>query len=213
MSDWLKVKTLRADFCRPGAAASTPRRSWLCGALALALGPPASDAALGDDRHRTTSTAPAILPLDSVAPRRGPEPDGSPKPPPSPPGRRTEADLPSLFITRLDVSSGIPKDVVRRVLGRGFGRYRSCYESGLELEPDLQGKVTLHFAIEPDARLSSFRDGGSTLPDAEVIRCIVDAVGQQSFPKPIGDWKPREGDTVNVFVELWMAPPKNAKRR
>jgi hypothetical protein len=133
-----------------------------------------------------------LIPLDSVAPRDRPSPGGK------------GAKGPSVRIG-VEATRGVPIDVIRRILRQNSGRYRECYKRGLERRPDLQGEVTVRFVIERDGSTSNSRDGGSTLPDVPVIRCMINAVGGLSFPKADGSWAAPEGGTMSVLMHLWLS--------
>jgi hypothetical protein len=159
---------------------------------------PADRSTLG---HSTSGhdVKPAALRLDSIAPR-----ERSPKGPG--PAPRKRAKTPLVLQGAIEATSGIPVDVIRRILRQNFGRYRQCYEKGLKRHPKLQGEVRVRFAIELDGSTSNSRDDGSTLPDASVIRCMASAIEQLSFPKLIGPWAAPDGGPMGVLVHFWLSP-------
>ena len=79
---------------------------------------------------------------------------------------------------------------VQKVVRSEFGRFRKCYEAGLSRKHDLQGKVTVKFEVDLEGNVISAEDFGSTLPDAEVVRCVVDGYRGLRFPKPTPAEKP-----------------------
>lgn len=82
-------------------------------------------------------------------------------------------------------SSGrLPPAVIQRVVHQSFRRFRHCYEQALKPQPSLVGRVTVRFVIGRDGTVSSAQDGGSDLPDREVVACVVRAFGTLSFPEP-----------------------------
>jgi hypothetical protein len=82
------------------------------------------------------------------------------------------------------VSSGLPPEVVQRIVRQNFGRFRLCYENGLRSDPALAGRVTVQFIIGSAGDVVSAADGGSTLGDPSVVACIVRGFGNLSFPSP-----------------------------
>lgn len=142
-----------------------------------------------------------LLRLDSVAPRER-SPEGSQRQPP-PQGRR--ATTPRIRLGAVEATKGIPLEVIRRILRQNYGRFSLCYEKGLARRPKLAGEVKVAFVVERDGRTSHSRDGGSTLPDATVVRCITSAVGGLSFPSLEGDWAAPEGGTMRVLVQLRLS--------
>lgn len=87
------------------------------------------------------------------------------------------------------VSSGLPMEVVRRILRQQTPRFRSCYESGLRANPSLGGSVTVRFTIKHDgsvidARLDETGVGAlARMGDALVERCVLTVFPRLSFPE------------------------------
>ena len=82
------------------------------------------------------------------------------------------------------VSGRLPAEVIQRIVRQRFGQFRLCYENGLRHNPALAGRVVVRFIIGRDGAVQSSADGGSTLPDPEVVSCIVRAFYGLSFPAP-----------------------------
>jgi hypothetical protein len=84
------------------------------------------------------------------------------------------------------VSGRLPPESIRRIVRQNFGRFRACYEQGLGRNPALDGTVTTRFVIGHDGAVSNVANGGSTLPDAGVVSCVVRAFYGLGFPQPEG---------------------------
>ncbi|HEU4412619.1 MAG TPA: AgmX/PglI C-terminal domain-containing protein [Polyangiaceae bacterium] len=84
-------------------------------------------------------------------------------------------------------------EVVRRVVRQDFEKFRMCYENGLAGDPGLAGRVTVRFVIGRDGAVARAYNGGSDLPDAKVVACVVRAFGGLIFPRPEG------GDVTVTF--------------
>jgi hypothetical protein len=78
----------------------------------------------------------------------------------------------------------LPASAIQRVVQQNFGRFRSCYEAGLKTNPNLTGRVTARFVIARDGSVATVASGGSDLPDAGVVSCVLRAYGSLSFPAP-----------------------------
>ncbi|MBK9261525.1 MAG: AgmX/PglI C-terminal domain-containing protein [Polyangiaceae bacterium] len=78
----------------------------------------------------------------------------------------------------------LPAEVVQRIVRQNFGRYRFCYEQGLRQNPNLQGRVAVRFVIGRDGGVSQVQNGGSDMPDANVVSCVVRSFYGLSFPAP-----------------------------
>ena len=84
------------------------------------------------------------------------------------------------------VNGRLPPEVVQRIIRANFGRFRRCYEQGLKKNPIVQGRVTTRFLIGRDGSVAYASDGGSDLPDGNVVSCVVSAFSRLSFPEPAG---------------------------
>ena len=91
---------------------------------------------------------------------------------------------PSMRQGAVQVSGRLPPEVISRIVRQNFGRFRLCYENGLHSKPTLAGKIAVKFVIEPTGDVSTVQDGGSDLPDGNVVSCVVRAFGNLSFPAP-----------------------------
>ncbi|WP_438025601.1 AgmX/PglI C-terminal domain-containing protein [Sorangium sp. So ce233] len=118
-------------------------------------------------------------------------------------GHHSGAAAPSVRMGATQVSGRFPPEVVQRIVRQSFGRFRLCYEEGLRRDPRLQGRVTVHFTIDPSGAVVNARDGGFDLPDAAVVSCVIRAFPALSFPAP-------EGGSVDVVYPLQFAPPSAA---
>ena len=85
-----------------------------------------------------------------------------------------------------NVSGQLPAAVVQRIVTQSQGQVRSCYAEGLARQPALAGQISVRFVIDREGQVSHVAGGGSDLPDAAVIRCVVAAFYGLSFPKPLG---------------------------
>ncbi|WP_437679089.1 AgmX/PglI C-terminal domain-containing protein [Sorangium sp. So ce131] len=115
-------------------------------------------------------------------------------------GGSHRAAAPSLRAGAAQVSGRIPAEVIPRVVRQSFGRFRLCYERGLQRNAGLQGVVAVRFTIDPSGAVTSAIDGGSDLPDGAVVSCVVRAFHGLSFPAP-------ERGSVTVLFPIRFAPP------
>jgi hypothetical protein len=110
---------------------------------------------------------------------------------------RTKA--PQVRMGTTQVSGRLPPEVIRRIVRQNYGRFRLCYEQGLGRNPNLEGRVTVRFVIGRDGAVSNVSNGGSDLPDSNVVNCVVKAFYGLSFPKP-------EGGIVTVQYPIMLQP-------
>jgi hypothetical protein len=107
--------------------------------------------------------------------------------------------VPQIRPSNTVVSGHLPPEVVQRVVRQSFGRFRGCYEEGLRANPNLEGRVTARFVIARDGSVASVQSGGSDLPDAKVVACVLRNYQALSFPSP-GD------GIVTVTYPLMFSP-------
>ncbi|HEY2509953.1 MAG TPA: AgmX/PglI C-terminal domain-containing protein [Polyangiaceae bacterium] len=77
-------------------------------------------------------------------------------------------------------------ELIQREVRSHFGLLRTCYESGLRVDPNLQGTVATKFVIKRDGTVSHVEGVGSDLPARRVLACVHDAFRKLVFPRPNG---------------------------
>jgi hypothetical protein len=98
-----------------------------------------------------------------------------------------------------NVSGTLPAEIVQRIVRQNYGRFRMCYETGLQGNPNLSGRVTARFVIGRDGAVANVQNGGSDLPDATVVSCVVQAFYGLSFPTP-------DNGIVRVSYPIMFSP-------
>ena len=99
----------------------------------------------------------------------------------------------------VSINGRLPPEAIRRIVQQNMGRFRFCYEGGLERRPDLAGRVVTKFLVGRDGAVVLAVDAGSDLPDPAVVACVVRAFQTLSFPAPAGG-------LVTVEYPLAMTP-------
>jgi hypothetical protein len=108
---------------------------------------------------------------------------------------------PSMRQGKTEVGGGrIPPEVIQRIVRQNFGRFRLCYENGLRNNPNLAGRVSVRFVIGRDGGIMSSANGGSDLPDAGVVSCVVGAFRGLQFPQG------EDGGAVTVTYPISFSP-------
>ena len=184
-----------------GPASAAPTSMWGDDSPALPPGPPLAEGAL-EEGASPAERADAVLALPpggepaTRLPIRATDEGKA-----FDPALRDEvapiAKPPRIRMGALEVSPGLPPEVVQRIVRQRFGRFRGCYESALKKEPGLAGTVKTSFAILTDG---SVKGVGSTGP-AALLGCVAKEYASLSFPQPEG------GKAVQVSYELAFAPP------
>ncbi len=80
-------------------------------------------------------------------------------------------------------SGGLSREDIRRVVQRHLPEVRHCYEQALMVRPDLEGRVSERFVIQPDGRVQGVVLADSSMHNGEVESCVTQAVARWSFPQ------------------------------
>jgi hypothetical protein len=81
----------------------------------------------------------------------------------------------------------LPRGTINDVVSRSSGRLRRCYEDGLRREPGLAGRIPVRFAVSERGSVIVAADGGATVADPAVVRCVLGAFAAMTFPaRPAG---------------------------
>ncbi len=74
-------------------------------------------------------------------------------------------------------------EVVRRIVRRYYPRFKACYARGLQINPNLEGRIGIRLVIHQSGRTMSANNGGSDLPDGNVVTCVLRASQNLRFPE------------------------------
>ncbi|MEP6654922.1 MAG: TonB family protein [Myxococcales bacterium] len=98
------------------------------------------------------------------------------------------------------VRGALDKEIVRRVVRLHLNEIRYCYEQELVRVPQLSGRLVVQFTIAPAGQVIAAFLQSSTLANARVENCAVQAVRRWPFPKPEG------GGLVTVSYPFVLTP-------
>jgi hypothetical protein len=100
------------------------------------------------------------------------------------------------------VNGRLPPEIIQRTVRQNYGRFKFCYENALRNNPNLQGRVSVRFVINREGGIASAESGGSDLPDAGAVSCVVRAFYGLSFPPP-------DNGIVTVTYPIVFSPAAN----
>jgi TonB family protein len=98
------------------------------------------------------------------------------------------------------VIGGLDKDVIAKVIRRHQGEIKYCYESELNKDPSLAGKVAVAFTIDPTGAVSDANVSETTLNNSKAEQCMISRIRRWKFPEPKG------GGVVSVTYP-WLFSP------
>ena len=84
------------------------------------------------------------------------------------------------------VVGSLDKELIRQVIRRNINQVRYCYETQLQRNPKLNGKVSVKFVISAAGTVASSQVASSTVDNAELEACVAGRVRAWEFPKPKG---------------------------
>jgi hypothetical protein len=96
-------------------------------------------------------------------------------------------------------SGRLPPEVIQMTVRQNYAAFRRCYEQGLRRDPQLRGRVAARFVIDREGKVSNVTNGGSDLPDADVLACVFSEFYKVRFPAP-------EGGVVTVVYPIQFEP-------
>jgi TonB family protein len=99
-------------------------------------------------------------------------------------GRRAKA--PEVMPGQANVRGSLDKEIIRRIIRRHINEVKYCYEQELTRKADLGGRVAVTFTIAATGQVVTSVVQNSTLGNARVENCVVQAVRRWEFPKPLG---------------------------
>ena len=84
------------------------------------------------------------------------------------------------------VSGYLSPEQIMRVVRQNQAAVRYCYESELQRQPSLRGRIEIAWRINREGRVTTSRVARSTMGNARVEGCIVRQVRNWRFPEPDG---------------------------
>ncbi|MGF1510380.1 MAG: AgmX/PglI C-terminal domain-containing protein [Myxococcota bacterium] len=87
---------------------------------------------------------------------------------------------------RTVVKGSLSREEIARVIRQNFPRFRYCYEKQLNADPDLGGKVSVHFTIAPTGSVARSSVRETSMDNQVVERCVAGVMKSLQFPRPRG---------------------------
>jgi TonB family protein len=102
------------------------------------------------------------------------------------------------------VIGGLDKDVIAKVIRRHQNEIKYCYESELNKNPSLAGKVAVAFTIDPTGAVSDANVTETTLNNSTAENCMLSRIRRWKFPEP-------KGGGVVAVTYPWLFSPAGAE--
>ena len=94
------------------------------------------------------------------------------------------ARAPQVLPGPAEVRGSLDKEIIRRLIRQHLNEVKDCYDMELSRKPSLQGRVTVQFTIAATGQVIAAVVQSSTLSNARVESCVVNAVRRWAFLKP-----------------------------
>jgi TonB family protein len=98
------------------------------------------------------------------------------------------------------VRGALDREIVRRVIRSHINEVKFCYEQEMTTRSELGGRIMVQFTIAPGGQVLTSVLQSSTMGNARVENCTVQAVRRWEFPKPQG------GGLVMVSYPFVLTP-------
>jgi len=95
-----------------------------------------------------------------------------------------ESRIVTVTLGPVEAKTGLPPEVVSRIVRQSFGRYRVCAEAAKDARP--VGRYSAKIHIAKDGSVSSVEDDGGAIKSHDASTCIAKALQSLSFPQPEG---------------------------
>ncbi|XXF81010.1 TonB family protein [Myxococcaceae bacterium GXIMD 01537] len=101
------------------------------------------------------------------------------------------------------VIGGLDKDVIAKVIRDHMAEIKYCYETELNKNPSLAGKVAVAFTIDPAGSVSEANVSETTLGNSTAENCMLRRIRRWKFPEP-------KGGGVVAVTYPWIFSPAGA---
>jgi TonB family protein len=115
-------------------------------------------------------------------------------------GRGTTKVVPG----KTTVIGGLDKDVIAKVIRRHQNEIKYCYETELNKNPSLAGKVAVAFTIDPAGAVAEANVAETTLGNATAENCMLSRIRRWKFPEP-------KGGGVVAVTYPWLFSPSGSE--
>lgn len=95
-----------------------------------------------------------------------------------------ESRVVTITMGPVEAKTGMPPEVVSRILRQNFGRFRMCAEAAKDARA--VGRYGAKIHVAKDGSVSSVEDDGTTIASKQAAECIAKAIRSMSFPEPEG---------------------------
>ena len=89
-----------------------------------------------------------------------------------------------LRLGKITIVGKLGEEAIKRAARDHLKDLQPCYAEAAARKPDLVGRVGVKMEIDTTGAVTSAKDGGSDVGDADMISCVVAAFQKIEFPRP-----------------------------
>ena len=86
-----------------------------------------------------------------------------------------------------EVYGGLNRSQIEEVIRRHKGQLIYCYETSLQVKPNLSGRVDVKFIIGGNGKVRTAKVKATTLKSKNVENCLLSKLKKWQFPRPVGN--------------------------
>ena len=82
----------------------------------------------------------------------------------------------------MNADGRISPETIQAIVRSHLPQFHACYTAGQGRTPNLEGKVVVKTLVAPDGTTVDARNESSSLPDKDVVACVVTEFKKLRFP-------------------------------
>ncbi|MBM76530.1 MAG: hypothetical protein CMK59_14075 [Proteobacteria bacterium] len=84
------------------------------------------------------------------------------------------------------VMGALDKSLIDEEIKQHMSKIKSCYQTELQSNPSLEGRIVVKFVIGKDGSVSSTTPKEDSIGSEEVTQCVLGQFQEMQFPEPTG---------------------------
>jgi len=104
-----------------------------------------------------------------------------------------------------NIEASLSKDLIRTTVRNNIDDVKFCYDSLLETQSQLEGKLVFKWVINSDGEVSEIENIEDSVGSSELVACLQSNIKEWTFPKPEGN------GSVTVSYPFVFTPPSESQ--
>jgi outer membrane biosynthesis protein TonB len=137
----------------------------------------------------------------AARPAHQPPSTSAAEPPMIPAGQAQGSTKP---VSDLAYPGRLPSEVIKSTIQKNVTQLKTCYDQQLAKNPDLEGRMKIHFTIEEDGTVSGAGVEDGEMANRKLRECLEKTVSRMTFPAS------KAGKTQITYPLMFKASPPQA---